>query len=180
MVRVTILIGGCTRDQRREHLAKTFVLAFIFFLVSAFGVDPLGAQGIFLPHQKGSAGHGAFWHASLLGLTETQTRELENIKQAFIEEAEPLWRELRTLNLELRYLISNPNVKSQTLMDRQRRISEVRENLESLLFASQVKARSVLTKEQFNRLPNGCSFGMGTMYEAEIGIDRRLHRGVRY
>ena len=180
MVRLKILIGGCTRDQRREHLGNTIVLAFIFFLVTAFGVDSLGAQGIFPPHQKGRAGHGAFWDASPLGLTETQARGLENIKQAFIEEAEPLWRELRALNLELRYLISDPNVKSQILFNRQRRISEVRENLESLLFSSQVKARSVLTKEQFNRLPNGCSFGMGTMYEAEIGIDRRLHRGVRY
>ena len=180
MVRVKILIGGCTRDQRREHLGNTIVLAFIFFLVTAFGVDPLGAQGIFPPHQKGRAGHGAFWHASPLGLTETQARELENIKQAFIEEAEPLWRELRELNLELRYLISDPNVKSQTLFDRQRRISEVRGKLESLLFSSQVKARSVLTKEQFDRLPRGCTFEMGTMYEAEIGIDRRLQRGVGY
>ena len=180
MVRLKILIGGCTRDQRREHLGNKIVLAFIFFLVTAFGVDPLGAQGIFPPHQKGRAGHGAFWHASPLGLTETQTRELENIKQAFIEEAEPLWRELRELNLELRYLISDPNVKSQTLFDQQRRTSEVRGKLESLLFSSQVKARSVLTKEQFDRLPRGCTFEMGTMYEAEIGIDRRLQRRVGY
>jgi len=180
MVRVKILIGGCTRDQRREHSGNKIVLAFIFFLVTAFGVATLGAQGIFPPHQKGRAGHGAFWHASPLGLTETQARELENIRQAFVEEAEPLWRELRALNLELRYLISDPNVKSQTLFDRQRKTSEVRGKLESLLFSSQVNARSVLTKEQFDRLLTGCTFGMGTMYEAEIGIARRPQRGVRY
>jgi hypothetical protein len=180
MEKVTILNGGCTRNQRREHLANKIVFVFIFFMVTAFGVKPLGAQGIFPPHQKGREGHGAFWRSSPLGLTETQTEELENIRRAFIKEADPLWRELRTLTLELRYLISDPNVNPQTLMDRQRTISEVRGKLENLLFSFRIKARSVLTREQFGRLPRGCTLEMGTLYEAEIGIDRRLQRGVRY
>jgi CheY-like chemotaxis protein len=173
-------IGGCTRDQRREYSSRKIVFAFIFFLMTAFGVQPLGAQRTFSPPQKRTEGQGAFWHSPSLGLTEAQTKELENIKQAFIEEAAPLWRELRALNLELRYLISDPNVKPQTLFDRQRRISELRVKLESLLLSSQVKARSVLTKEQFDRLSRDCTLGMGTIYEAEIGIDRRLQKGVRY
>ena len=180
MERVKILSGGCTRGQRRDHLGGKLVFAFIFFMVTAFSAQPLGAQGIFPPHEEGREGRGPFWRSSPLGLTEIQTKELENIRQAFIKEASPLWREIRILNLEMRYLISDPSVKPQVLSDRQRKISEIRGKLENLLFSSQVKARSVLTKEQFGRLPRGCTLGMGTIYEAEIGIDRRLQRGVRY
>jgi hypothetical protein len=166
------------RYQGRKCSGGQIVLGFILFMVTAFGVKPLGAQGIISPHQRGRESHGAFWHTSPLGLMETQMRELDDIRQTFIKEADPLWRELRTLNLDLRYLMLDPNVESQTLVDRKRRISEVREKLETLLFLSQIKARSVLTRKQFDRLPRGCTFEMGTMFEADIGSDRRRQRGA--
>ena len=35
--------------------------------------------------------------------TEEQTKELENLQRSFLEEAKPLWSELRDLRLEMRY-----------------------------------------------------------------------------
>ena len=74
---------------------------------------------------------------------------------------------LKILNLEIRYLISDPNVKTKDLFDRQRRISELGTKLETLLLSSKVKARSVLTKEQIDRLPQNSPLGMGTVFEAD-------------
>jgi Spy/CpxP family protein refolding chaperone len=157
-------------------------VVILFLFVTFFGL-PAEAQKTFSPHNKGSLkieDHGAFWHSPSLGLTEAQIKELENIKDAFIAEATPLSNKLKTLNLEMRYFISDPNAKPQTLFDRQRKIYEIRAKLESLLVSSQIKARCILTKEQFGRLPRGCPLGMGTIYETKIGIDRGLQKGIRY
>ena len=53
--------------------------------------------------------------------TEEQTKELENLQRAFVEEAKPLWNEMRDLRLELRFAVSDPQVQSQILLDKQRK-----------------------------------------------------------
>jgi hypothetical protein len=157
------------------------ILITIFVII--FSIRPTEAQRTFPLHNKASLkteGHGAFWQSSSLGLNAAQIKELENIREAFVTEATSLWHEIKMLNLEMRYLISDPNAKTKDLFDRQRRLSELRTKLDTLLLSSKVKARSVLTKEQIDRLPQNSTFGMGTMFEADIWTDRGLQIGVRY
>jgi Spy/CpxP family protein refolding chaperone len=176
-------ITRCVRNQTREYLSRKTIFAFILFLLTIFGVQPLEAQRAPFSHQKESSrthGHGAFWQSSSLGLNEAQIKALENIREAFVTEAIPLWHEIKILNLEIRDLISDPNAKTKDLFDRQRRISELGTKLETLLLSSKVKARSVLTKKQTDRLPQNSPLGMGTVFEADTWMDWGLQRGVRY
>jgi len=88
--------------------------------------------------------------------TEEQTKELENLQRAYLEEAKPLWGEMRDVRLELRFAVSDPQVKPQALLDKQRKFSALQARLENLLFSYQVKARAIFTKEQFERFPADC------------------------
>jgi hypothetical protein len=121
-------------------------------------------------------GRGAFWRSPSFGLTEAQAKKLEDLQQTFIAEAMPLGTELISLRFELRHLIRDQNVPPKTLLERQRKISELQGKLEILFLSYQIKARSIFTKEQLEQLPQDCSlgievgFGMGTGREPRKGF----------
>ena len=111
--------------------------------------------------------------------TEEQTKELENLQRAYLEEAKPLWGEMRNLRLELRFAVSDPQVKPQALLDKQRKFSGLQARLENLLFSYQVKARAIFTKEQFERFPADCPIKLGTGYGLGRGLGRGPQKKIR-
>ena len=124
-------------------------------------------------------GQAACWKSSDLALTEEQTKALEGLQRDYMAEAMPLRRELMSLRFELRHLIRDPNVQSKVLFDRQKKISDLQVKLDNLSLSYQIKARSMLTKEQLEQLPQNCSLGTSPEYEMLIGIGRGLRRGIR-
>jgi hypothetical protein len=111
---------------------------------------------------------GTCWESSSFALTETQMKELETLRRAYIAEARPIRTELFALRIELRHLLSDPNVQSQILFEQQKKISTLQAKLEKLSLSYQVKARSIFTKEQLEQLPQGWAFEIGLGYEIPI------------
>jgi len=109
-----------------------------------------------------------------LDLTQEQVKTLDNLHHTYMAEAMPIRTELLALKIDLRYLLSNPNVQPQILFDHQRKISALQARLEELSLSYQVKARSVFRKEQLERLPQGWAYEMGLGYEIPIS-----HHGYR-
>lgn len=168
-----------TKKERAESPSRKIAFILILFLFAILSVQPSEAQGTIPSQYKASSkaeGRGTFWQSPSIGLTETQRKKLENLQQAFIAEAMPLRRELMSLRFELRHLIRDQNVPSKTLLERQRKISELQGKLETLFLSYQIKARSIFTKEQLEQLPQDCSlgmevgFGMGTGREPRKGL----------
>jgi DNA-binding response OmpR family regulator len=123
---------------------------------------------------------GTCWESSSLALTEAQKKALETLCRAYMAEAMPIRTELFALRIELRHLLSDPNVQPQILFDQQRKISALQAKLEELSLSYQVKARSVFTKEQLERLPQGWVFEMGLGYEIVImDTGRRSKKGLQ-
>jgi hypothetical protein len=88
--------------------------------------------------------------------------------------------EFFALRIELRHLLWDPNVQPQMLFDQQRKISGLQARLEELSLSYQVKARSIFTKEQLERLPQGWAFEMGLGYEIPImDTGRRSKKGLQ-
>lgn len=161
----------------------TFLMVIPVLLI-LLSVIPSGAQITSPLHNKPSVkmeGYGAFWQSSSLGLSEAQIKELESLRKAFMAEAMPLRREIISLGFELRYLILDPNVRSKILLDRQKKISELRAKLDNLSLSYQIKARSILTKEQLEQLSQDCSLGMETEFAMGMGIGtgKRPTKGSR-
>ncbi len=108
---------------------------------------------------------GECWESSSFALTEAQKKALQSLRSAYMVEAIPLRTGLVALMIELRHSLRDPNVQPQTLFDRQRKISELRAKLEELSMSYLVKARSIFTKDQLERLPQEWAFDMGLEYE---------------
>jgi len=123
---------------------------------------------------------GTCWESSSLALTEAQKKALEALRRAYMGEAIPIRTGLFASKIELRHLLSDPNVQPQILFDQQKKISALQAKLEELSLSYQVKARSVFTKEQLERLPQGWAFEMGLGYEIVImDIGKRSKKGLQ-
>jgi len=123
---------------------------------------------------------GTCWESSSFGLTEAQKEALETLRRAYMVEAIPIRTGLFGLRIELRHLLSDPNVQPQLLFDQQRKISALQAKLEELSLSYQVKARSIFTKEQLERLPQGWAFEIGLGYEIPImDTGRRSKKGLQ-
>jgi len=123
---------------------------------------------------------GTCWESSTFALTEAQKKALETLRRTFMEAAMPIRTALFALRIELRHLLSDSNVQPQILFDRQRKISALQARLEELSLSYQVQAKSIFTKEQLERLPQGCFLEMGIGYGTEAGIGRGPRRGARW
>jgi hypothetical protein len=138
-------------------------------------IHPSGAQNTFPSRDKPRFKPERpviYWKSPPIDLTETQIKELERLQREYAKEAIPLRYDLRTLRFELRYFISDPNVKPQVLFDKQRKISDLQAKLDILLLSYQIKARAIFMKEQLDRLPRDYLLGMGIIPERGFGIDR--------
>jgi hypothetical protein len=119
------------------------------------------------------------WKTPSVGLTEEQIKALENLQRAYQAEATPKYREFMRLRLELQCYVSEKNAKPQDLMEQHKKLLSLQTELETLSFSYQMKARSILTKEQLDRLPQDCLIEMGTGYGTGVGIGRGPRRGYR-
>ena len=113
-------------------------------------------------------------------LTGEQAKALDSLCRSYIAEASPIRTELFALRIELRHLLLDPNVQPQILFDRQRKISALQARLEELSLSYQVKAKSIFTKEQLERLPMDWLLGMDTGYETRMGVGRGPRREPRW
>ena len=156
------------------------------FLVSLFSTGLFmtysEAQPPFIPPGKPlpqTPVKGACRKDSSITFTEEQTKKLENLQRAFLEEAKPLGSELRDLRLELRFAVSDPQAQPQVLLDKQRRMLSIQAKLENLRFSCLIKARAIFTKEQLERMPSDCPLKMGTGYGMGRGLERGPRKGWR-
>jgi hypothetical protein len=111
--------------------------------------------------------------------SEAQAKELESLQRAYLEEAKPLWNELRDLRLELRFAVSDPQVQPQALLDKQRKFSALQAKLENLHFSYQIKVRSIFTKDQLERFPPDCPLKMRTPYGMGRGVGKNFRKGIQ-
>jgi len=123
---------------------------------------------------------GRCWKSSSFGLTEEQIGALESLQRAYQAEATPKHRELMTLRLELQCYVLDKNIKPQDLMERHKKLLSLQTEFESLSFSYQMKARSILTREQLDRLPQDCLLEMGIGYGTGMGIGRGPRKGARW
>ena len=170
------------REEKRPFLSRGIIFALIFLLFAVFDAHLSKAQPPFHLQNRPTLrmdGPEVCWQSSGIALNETQTKALEGLRRDYAAEAMPLRRELFSLRLELRHLTRDPNVQSKTLVDRQKKISELQARLDNLSLSYQIKVRSILTKEQLEQLPQDCSLELEAGFGMRTGIGRGPRRGLR-
>ncbi|MGB9629828.1 MAG: Spy/CpxP family protein refolding chaperone, partial [Thermodesulfobacteriota bacterium] len=161
---------------------QRIAFVFIFFFITLLNIHPLKAEEPvyvqFRPTFRSEMRRDCLKSLSSL-LTEEQLNTLRDLQNSFYKEAAPIRRELFILNIEFRQLVSDPKVDPKVLFNRQKKILELQSKYEHLSLSYQMRARSIFTEEQLNRLPWDCMLGMGTGYGINVGIGRGPRRGYR-
>jgi DNA-binding response OmpR family regulator len=169
--------------KRNSSLERRIFIILLLFLLTLLGVQFSEAQERFPKLDRPSLrmdSQGRCWKSSSFALTEEQMKALESLQRAYQAEATPKYRELMTLRLELQCYVLDKNIKPQDIMERHKKLLALQADLESLSFSYQMKARSILTREQLDRLPQDCFLEMGIGYGTGIGIGRGPRRGRRW
>jgi Spy/CpxP family protein refolding chaperone len=159
------------------HFFQCMILLLIFSFLASFCIRTSEAQSNG-PSLKTRNGRGLS-QSLLADLTEEQTKAIESLQHTYLSKVFPLRRELISSRFELRHLIRDPNVQPKTLLDLQKRMSELQARLDHLSLSYQIEVRTILTKEQLEQLPQDCSLGISPEYDVLTGIGRAPRRGLR-
>jgi CheY-like chemotaxis protein len=166
-----------------SYLQRGIFFAVMLFLLTLFIIRISEAQEAFPKQNRPNLrmeSQGRCWKSSSFALTEEQMKALESLQRAYQAEATPKYRELMTLRLELQCYVLDKSIKPQDIMERHKKLLALQTELETLSFSYQMKAQSILTREQLERLPQDCFLEMGIGYGAGVGIGRGPRRGSRW
>ena len=169
------------RKERYLSLQRGIFITFLLCLLTLFSIQMSEAQEQFPKLNRPNLrmdSQGRCWKSSFFGLTEEQIGALESLQRAYQEEVTPKYRELMISRVELQHYVSDKNIKPQDIMERHKKLLSLQTELETLSFSYQMKARSILTREQLERLPQDCLLEMGIGYG--MGIGRGPRRGPRW
>lgn len=159
-------------------LQRGIFIMLILFLFILLGIQLSEAQDRFpkLDRPGLRMDSQRCWKTPSVGLTEEQIKALENLQRAYRAEATPKYRKLMTLRIELQCYVLDKNVKPQDLMERHKELLSLQTELETISFSYQMKARSLLTREQLDRFPQYCLLDIGIGYGTGMGIGRGPRR----
>ena len=88
------------------------------------------------------------WRASELNLSSEQARGLNLLLQTYLEETQLLRAQLVTKRIELRELLTNPAIKTESIRTKYLERVETQSKMEEKAIEYLVKVRSLLTHEQ--------------------------------
>jgi hypothetical protein len=170
--------------ERYSSLQRAIFIGLILSLLALFIIRMSEAQESFpkmnRPNFRIIDSKKACLESLSLSLTEDQKKALDSLRRSYMAETRPVKAEVFSLKINLRHLLSDPNVQPEILFDQQRKISALQAKLEELSLLYQVKARSVLTKGQWKQLPEGWAFEMGLGHEIVImDIGKRSKKGLQ-
>jgi len=93
-------------------------------------------------------GEGRCCRASELNLSREQAKELELLQQVYFRETQLLRAQLFSKRLELREILTNPNVKIESIRSKSSEINEIQSRFEEKALEYLIKVRSLLNPEQ--------------------------------
>jgi len=110
------------------------------------------------------------WKASELNLSLEQRRQLESIQQVFLRDTHRIRAELFSKRLEFRELLTNPNIKIETVRSKYLEIDGLQSKLEEKAAEYLIQVKILLTEEQ---IKNWCP-------EEEFALFRRMRHGPAF
>jgi Spy/CpxP family protein refolding chaperone len=142
-------------------MKKTMIALGLVALI-LFGVTYAYAQGRGLgPGPKG----GPCWESSNPGrwstLTPEQRTKFQELRQRFNEETAQLRGAILTKRVELQSLWTNPKADPKAIMDKEKELRDLQNQMRDKVVQSKLEARKILSPEQIAEFGPGCGMGPG-------------------
>jgi Spy/CpxP family protein refolding chaperone len=123
---------------------KSKITVFFLILIFLLPISSYSQSKGMKPWRK----EARCWKASELPLSPEQGNRLNPLQQTYLEETQLLRAQLVTKRLELRELLTNPAIKTESIRTKYLELVETQSKMEEKAIEYLVKIRSLLTHEQ--------------------------------
>jgi Spy/CpxP family protein refolding chaperone len=163
--------------KRKEvrRMKKTVVAIGLLALV-ILGVTYAYAQGPgfgpgFGPGHRGGPYCDSLNRGKQPALTPEQQTKFQELHQKWNEEAAQLREDIVTKRLELQSLWANPNSDSKAIVDKEKELRDLQNQMKDKMIQFRLEARTILTPDQISQ------FGQGRMKGPGFGFGRMRGHG---
>jgi Spy/CpxP family protein refolding chaperone len=141
---------------------KKTIVVFGLLAAMLFGITFAYAQGPgFGFGHKGMPSHESRWHQEWSFLTPEQKVKFQELRRRFDEETAQLKGATLTKRLELRSLWTNPKADSKAILDKEKELRDLQDQMKDKVIQSKLEARKLLTPEQISQFGQGGGMGHG-------------------
>ena len=123
-------------------------------------------------------GHRPGWgQEKWSSLTPEQQTKFQELRQKFNDETTQLRGAIFTKRLELQSLWTNPKADPKAILDKEKELGTLREQLREKAVRFKLEARNVLTPEQLAQFGPGWGMGSGSDRGHRMGHGYKMDRG---
>ena len=122
---------------------QPLIFCLLFILTASLSFSQPAGKGM-----KKWRGEGPCWRASELDLSQEQRKGLDLLQQIYFRDAQLLQIQLFTKRLELRELLTNSSVRTETIRGKTLEIVELQSKQEEKAIEYLIKVRNLLSPEQ--------------------------------
>ena len=141
---------------------KKTLLALSLITVLILGVTYVYAQGLgHGPGWKGERGRESGDPGKFSNLTQEQKAKFQELRRKFNEETAQLRGALVTKRVELQSLWTNPNADPKAIVDKEKELSDLQNQMKDKAVQVKLEARKFLTPEQIQESGPGMGRGFG-------------------
>ena len=150
--------------MKRSLIVVSLVMVMVLGAISAYAQGPG-----FGPHSK----VGPRWEKAepgkALALTPEQKSIFQELRRKFINETAKLRGDLLTKRLELQSLWTNPKAEAKAIIDKEKELRELQNQMRDKGLQFRLEARQFLTPEQIATFGHGPGIGPGFKRESMKG-----------
>jgi Spy/CpxP family protein refolding chaperone len=128
-------------------MKKIFIVIAVLIVSAAFVLPTYAAQTDKKPNY-----HKEFCFKKHLGLTDQQLAKMKELKNRFHADTRDVRYNLEIKRIEMRKLFTDPKTDDETLLAKQKEISELRQQLSEKKGQMKIEWRKILTPEQIAKL----------------------------
>jgi Spy/CpxP family protein refolding chaperone len=138
------------------------IIALVLVAVMLLSITYVYAQGPgFGSGRRGTPSQASWCQGKWSSLTPEQNTKFQELRRKFEEETAPLRGTMLTKALELRSLWTNPKSDSKTILDKEKELRDLQNQLREKGIQYILEARKSLTPEQIAEFGSGWKMGRG-------------------
>ena len=156
---------------------KKMIVVFGLVAVLLLSLTYAFAQGPgFGPGHRGMSPRESMRQEELSSLTPEQKAKFQELRRRFDEETAQLKGMMLTKRLELRSQWTNPKADPKAILDKEKELRDLQNQMKDKVIQNKLEARKLLTPEQLAEFGTGwgmgSGFGRGHMMDGGYGMGR--------
>ena len=128
--------------MKKAFIIIVALMVSVAAVISAYALQP----------DEGTCSHEKYGFKKFLNLSDEQLAKMKDLRSSFHNDTRDLKYNLAIKRIEMRKLFTDPKTDDETLLAKQKEISELRQQLSDKKAQMKIEWRKILTPEQIAKL----------------------------